>query len=175
VSNPRVFVPYTELQPATATYLADRIASGRHTEVTLVDVSESRWAYRNYLQARWDEGLDFINLEHDVVPHPGAIDELWECPQPWCFYGYVAGIDHVANGSAPLGCMKITAVLMAQFPDVWERMRGYVTDGLIWRWNDIWLFGTARKAGVLPHEHTPPVFNANPSILKLYRPDTPRE
>ena len=175
MSHPRLFVPYTDLQPATKCYLADRFASGRHTEVTLVDVSGDHWAYTDYLQARWDERADFINLEHDIVPHPGAIDTLWECPQPWCFHGYIAGMDHVANGSAPLGLMKITVWLMTQLPAVWKDMRAaYRLDPNAWMYNDIHLMKTARDYGLTPHEHTPPVFNANPSILEIYAPDTPR-
>ena len=82
-----VYVPYTELKESTQVYLS-HCKIWEDSEIFFVDVSNGPWAYIDYFQDRWDECSGFVNLEHDVVPWPGAVSALLCCSEPWCFYGY---------------------------------------------------------------------------------------
>ena len=88
----RVFVPCTDVQPGTRVALLGY-------EPEYVDVSADRHAYWRYFADRWAAGETFISCEHDVVPWPGALESLTECPEPWCAFGYSARDDF----GAPLG------------------------------------------------------------------------
>lgn len=44
------------------------------------------WRYGRSFAQFWNKGEPFIHLEHDIVPWPGAIQELIDCPEPWCVF-----------------------------------------------------------------------------------------
>lgn len=147
----RILVPFTEVQVAT------RIAL-RAYEVEYWDVED----YATYWQVRWDEGTDFINVEHDVVPYPGAIESLESCPEPWCAYGYHLNdlfADHVRTLFPYLGCVKITHELIALTKDCWSSW-----EDPDWLVCDKRLAEVARSHGLDVHQHFPPVTNANPLL-----------
>jgi hypothetical protein len=162
----QVYVPYTHLREATRLYLADQTVEPDGKEVHLIDVSHSSWGYTEHLAARWTIGQSWVNLEQDVVPWPGAIGALWRCREPWCFYSYLSHIDMVANGGAPFGLVRFSTGFMRQTADVWTQMRAYYEPDYaqVWRMNDIFLFDYCRQRGIVPHQHSPGVFNANPRI-----------
>jgi hypothetical protein len=45
-------------------------------------------AYGAMFASLWNAGDPFIVVEHDVVPWPGAIAKLAECPNGWCTHDY---------------------------------------------------------------------------------------
>lgn len=163
----KVYVPATEVQLATRLYMQNQLVE-KDVQYEIVDVYLDPWAYTGHLEECWHRGETFVNLEHDIVPWPGAITAITECTEPWCFYGYVPEIDCVKNGCAPLGLAKITSELIKLYPDVWKVMREYYTPldyEYVWQQNDIWLFDyiVNQKKGAPPHQHFPSVFNANPN------------
>lgn len=162
----KVYVPHTHLREATRLYLADETVEPEGKDVHFVDVTGSPWAYTDHLATRWMVAETWVNLEQDVVPWPGSIGALVACREPWCFYGYLSHIDMVANGGAPFGLAKFTTGFMRQTSDVWTQMRSYYEPDFaqVWRYNDIFLFDYCRKRGIVPHQHYPAVFNANPRI-----------
>jgi hypothetical protein len=159
-----VFVPYTQVQSATQAYLADNTVEPLGLDVQYADVSEHCWAHTDYFQARWDEGRPFVNMEHDIVPWPGAISEMWECDGQWCFYGYLPEVDCVKNGCAPFGLVKFTDKFISATPDVWREMRHeFAGNEFAWAMCDVWLYRYAEDRGIKPHQHLPSVFNPSSS------------
>jgi hypothetical protein len=135
----RVFVVYTDLLEETRRSLADA-----GTEWTGVDVSGDRFNYQHFMAARWKEREPFVVVEHDVVFHPSAIDELVECPRTWCAFPYVGGVD-----TCCMGLMKVGVPVMETWPNLWLRPM---------TWEMVaWHFTTATQA--LPHQHLPAIVN----------------
>lgn len=115
-------------------------------------------AYRDSLAALWAKGEQFINLEGDVAPWPGALTELWECPQPWCVFAYLI---HQAMNANGIGCVKFSADFIKQMSQVWTKYpRSEVYN---WRSLDAMLLHEAEP--MKPHVHTPPVLHLNMNHL----------
>ncbi len=145
-----VRVPYTEVQPAT------RIALQPYT----VQWHEIETDYAQYWRDQWTYGQPFINVEHDVVPWPGALEGLWSCIGAWCAYAYHHGEQHPTSGAGhpPAGCVKIGRGLIEATPSLWDDADGWLDmDGRLAR--------GARAAGIEVCQHFPPVVNANPVVL----------
>lgn len=169
-----VFVPYVKL------YLPTRIALIEH-EVTFISLTDGEWssdwdiwdvseprnyAYQSYWNDRWVMGHTFINVEQDVVPWAGALEELAECPEPWCAFNYHLKCHraHVPmtlpNGYPPTGCCKVSAEAISMTEGLWE-------DLVMWDHCDGHLADGLREAGLDVHPHYPGVVNANPALLQL--------
>lgn len=163
-----LYIPYTQLREATAVFLHQVRAYEPGYRVNCVDLSSGNgWGYLNHLQQCWEAGETFLNLEHDVVPWPGALDSLTGCDRPWCFFHYLPGIDEMANRTAVFGLVKFDASLIAALPEVWQDMRVvYAKRPQPWRYCDVFFFDYATERGFRPHQHYPPVVNANPVVLK---------
>ena len=171
----KVYVPYTEIQPATSECLEPY----EYTAVKMIEETD----YLSYFQQRWEEGESFLNIEHDTVFERGAIEELESCPEEWCAYctggndavwdqekGKVKvlpfRIKHFVDGVPPtLALMKIERSFIKKHPDVWD---GFLESDRKpkWVWLDSWLDGYTRSRGILCHQHYRKVVNANP----LYPP-----
>lgn len=151
-----VRVPFTEIQPAT------RVALHRYEPYEAAKIDGTH-TYLRYWKECWRRGQSFINVEHDVVPWPGALEELWECSALWCAFGYHVNdcfADHERSLFPYLGCVKITSELITQLPDAW-------TFESVPRWDELdgWFARHARVRGFDVHQHFPPVVNANPVLL----------
>lgn len=108
---PGIVVPWVGPNGLRAQTLDAAAASG--FEVKLVEMF-GQDDYHNLIADLWHDRETFIVIEQDIVPHPGAIKELVECPQPWCAFAY----DYPPFGQyAGMGCAKFGAALIAQFPD----------------------------------------------------------
>jgi hypothetical protein len=164
----RIYVPAIEVQALTRHLL--EMGGYEWLPVTV----DTAWGYSDYLQARWDERRDFINLEQDIVFWDGALETLWECPLEWCVYQYRRN-ELIHEHSTPfLGCAKITARLIEKLPDVWKRQRaemnGWKEVGMPpWSYCDSWLWTCAQDRDIRPHQHFPSVVNANPSYWAMRR------
>ena len=163
-----LYVPHTRVEEATQAYLLQEQSfpdtvwpnDQRYPRfsVEYVDVSGGPQDYTRHLQQCWEKGQTFINLEHDIVPWPGAIASLLECPQPWCAFGYLPYLDITTN--APnLGLAKFSDVFISATPQLWQRMPSRPAQ---WRYNDMWLWEYAKTHGLLPHQHWPSVLNLGP-------------
>lgn len=144
VAFPRVIVPYSSLHPVVKQVLDKYALDIRYVQM------EGLYAYHGLLKELWSKLEPFVIVEQDVLPWPGAIEELWQCSGDWCTYSYRMhggiGIAHA------LGCAKLSARLMASLPNVWDEQ-------IAWNTLDQVLFFAARNAGIEPHMHRPPVIH----------------
>lgn len=107
-------------------------------------------AYAGILAALWQDGQEFINLEHDVAPWPGALTDLWSCPNPFCYYRYPSWPQ--GRLTVGIGCMKFGQAVLDKIPHSWEDW------GNIPWWDlDGALVSDILEAGFERHEHSPPV------------------
>lgn len=153
-----VYVPHIRLNEATRVFLACSQAMGH--DIRLVDVADDDHAYLNHLRSCWERQETFINIEHDVVPWPGALESLECCPQMWCSFAYDAAAADFAR--APLGLAKFTSEFIDAIPDVWE-------SDISWQDLDAHLWRYATQRGHQAHQHRPSVLNANKDILIYLR------
>lgn len=70
-------------------------------------------SYARFIEADWRLDRDLVIVEGDVLPPPGAIAALLNCPQPWCMHRLWLA-DHYAD--ITLGLCKFSAGLKARFP-----------------------------------------------------------
>src|ERR1700752_1918127 len=108
----RIFCPFTDVHNATLTALSKYF----WTELLFVDCSQE-WAFPNYFRQRWNEGETFINIEHDVVPWLGAVEELWDCPHDWCYFDYHSMPGKCECEPPPIGLVKFSETFIQQVPD----------------------------------------------------------
>ena len=126
--------------------------------VTFVDCSGSEWAYLDYIQTRWVEGERFVNCEHDVVPWPGAIEQIWECPNDWCYFSYTDWFGPVP----PFGLVKFSAKFIELTRDMWVDRRANL--GSTWwpKWFNLdtytWAYARQQRR-IAAHQHFPSVVN----------------
>jgi hypothetical protein len=140
----QVVVPYTKLHPVT-----EYVLNSYKLPVWFVPVDGDD-GYRRLMLNLWRERKSVIIVEHDIVPWPGAIEELWNCSCHWGAYSYqIDGGIGIYHG---LGCTKITTHLMDAVPTIWERPEP-------WHLLDQILFFEARNCGLEPHHHRPPVIH----------------
>jgi hypothetical protein len=153
----KIFVPYTELQPAT--YIA---LIGYDYELIKL---KGLYGYAKYFRDRWNDGQGFINIEHDCVPWPGAIEAIRDCPEPWCSYDYSLPCHrnrdmHHETTFVPLGCAKINADMITRTKTAWDKLKKWdILDGYITR--------LAQTAGFNVHQHFPGIVNANKALLNM--------
>ena len=140
-SETDVVVPYTDLAPAVRAALeADGL------RVRYADVSADDRAYWRLLYGIWAAGRTVAIVEHDVVPPPGGVRGLLDCPRDWCSIPYdMGGIEGTA-----LGCVKIGAAVMARTPNAVSRI---LPEHQGWLSLDSMVLGTLRRNGEPEHVH----------------------
>ena len=138
----KVVVPYTNLHPVTK-----MVTEWYKPEYVHLEDDD---AYRRLLKQLWEERESVVIVEHDVVPWPYAIEELFRCSCWWGAYSYQlhggVGIHH------GFGCTKFGLKLMEAVPFIWDEP-GH------WNSLDQRLYFCARKLGIEPHPHRPPVIH----------------
>jgi hypothetical protein len=121
--------------------------------IAFIPKTDDPLAYAEALRAAWRRGEPFINVEHDIVAPPSALQSLAACPEPWCAYRYDVGQSYEWG----LGCMKFGAPLLP------------LLDCLIpthWRYFDQRIYAALRAWGYrAPHIHEPPVYHDKQSAL----------
>ncbi len=100
--------------PATLALLAEEI----NAETVLVKTDQD---YGRAFTAAWRNG-GFINVEHDVVPWPGAIRSLETCPHDFCGFGYP--MRNRGNLTYSLGCTKFSERMTVAHPGLPDRWDG---------------------------------------------------
>jgi hypothetical protein len=140
----KVVVPYTSLHLVT-----EMVTAWYKPEyVKLTDDD----AYRRLLKRLWEERETVVIVEHDIVPWPYAIDELFRCCCWWGAYSYhLHGGIGVHHG---FGCTKLGSKLMEALPDIWDEP-GH------WNSLDQRLYFAAREVGIEPHPHRPAVIHVS--------------
>lgn len=111
----------------------------------------SRFDYGMLFTEYWIKRQGFIIVEHDVIPWPGAIDELQECPNDWCAFRYpMFDIKKEGLCNKGLGCTKFSRRLTHEpFDTIWGETPWQELDG--------WVSTYIEKLGYEIHIHTPPV------------------
>ncbi len=148
--NVPVLVCYAELRQETREALETDGYRPRY-----VDVSASQFAYHEALSAEWRQGRGFINVEHDIVPWPGALRELWDCSEPWCVFTYRVNAEY----DGYLGCVRFSDALVRNEPDAMDAA-GRLTYGpppRYWGWVDNRLGQVLTDRGYRKHRHWPAV------------------
>ncbi len=116
-------------------------------------------SYHCLLSGLWSAHETFTVVEHDIVVHPGGIQELENCSEPWCTYPYYCSVGWIEDG---LGCTKFGAELLSRypaalqepFPTCCSHTRYYC--GL-----DRLIAHKLNELGLKPHVHMPGVVNLN--------------
>ena len=138
-------------------------------EFELVIATEA-YTYGETMHRYWEMGDSFINVEHDIVPYPGALQAVDVCPEPWCGYDYpigYGGLQGPGRGSA-LGVVKFSRELIEANP-LLSRPWRYVP----WNQLDAAIFTSlkgkvperyvnARWTDIIWHEHKPAVAHLSP-------------
>lgn len=144
-----VVVPYIHdmLHPDTSTAVGD--------SAIFVQLGPTNDGYYWLLDTLWEEDETFVVVEHDVVPHAGALEELLACPSDWCAFPYDCGGLEMTG----LGCTKFSAALTGRQPDVLSRI---VPDQRGWNGLDAVVLGELRRRGEREHVHSPAVGHNHP-------------
>lgn len=156
----RVIVPYIEIHP-----LVKLVLDKEGAEYIKMQDKESYW---KLLCDIWARGEDVVIVEHDIIPWPGAIDELLGCPAEWCTFTYEMkqgfGVHHA------FGCAKLGSGLMSELPSVWQDVHT-----TYWRTLDSQLCEYAQRNRIIPHPHRPAVTHLHGMDLyeELYEENMP--
>lgn len=149
----RVVVPYTNTEQDRVNSLIAPVIrrEGIDCEFIKLPTSDDS-AYWKLFCEIWEQRDPVVINEHDVLPWPGAIQALFDCPYHWCSYTYeMKGGYGIHHG---LGCTKFTPEFMDKFPDVWINV-----DTTMWNTLDAQLSQMARAEQFYPHPHNPPVIH----------------
>lgn len=154
----RVIVAYATLYPETKAALE---ADGYSPEY--VDVGRSESAYHDLLASVWRTGRGFVNVEQDIVPWPGALARLIECPELWCGFAYSLSTGY----NSTLGCARFQEALVHGHPTVFQEMDQLPLHGEAprkWSRVDIRLKEILEdRHGLKMHIHWPAVGHLNPA------------
>lgn len=152
----KVVCPFTRISPETRAALD---ASGY--EWSAEDVSYCNATYTLLLTCLWRNGEAFAVVEHDIVPHPGALAELEACPEPWCVFPYA----YQHGTHAGLGCARFSASLLAAVPDAVTQTLAEATQAHPsghWCQLDDRLSRVLQRRGYTRHVHSPEVGHLSP-------------
>lgn len=111
-----------------------------------VNVASSFVAYSELVRDLWAEGEPFIIVEHDILPWPGALEELWECDCAWGAFSYLVCNQYRTY----IGCMKFDP----------SRLGPVTVPITPWYQLDRRLIREVLRAGTY-HPHGPPVIHLN--------------
>jgi hypothetical protein len=103
--------------------------------------------YGLYFTTLWASGLPFVIVEHDIIPWPGSVQALIDCPEPWCTHRYPL---HRGNVALSFGIGKYVPTGPA--PEEWAETPWQQLDGAVVPVLNR-LFGRS-------HVHEPPVAHA---------------
>lgn len=127
-------------------------------------VGDSPFAYFDILRDLWHKGEDFILIEHDIIPWPGALVTFDACEDMWCAFGYLYPPDgYIVTAH---GCVRFRAEMMQRIPDLFEIVEA--NDGRFFKvkdtdtrhWKDLDGCISPVLTGILdrfPHQHVPAV------------------
>jgi len=116
---------------------------------------EHEYSYSDMFTRLWKEKEDFVSLEHDIVPWPGAIEEIWDCQfNLWCSYEYP-----LAPGTLrpALGCIRVNSILMKNYPSFYK-----LWDNKPWNNLDGSVCPALEAVAGKTHIHTPPFAHVKP-------------
>jgi len=115
-------------------------------------VAMSGARYPSLLLELFKAGDDFCIIEQDIESRSGTLDELRDCPEPWCFNAYALAMpfEETFIPYAPLGHTRFRAGL-------WDKVRALADDP---QWLETWVSRDAYlgwhllSQGMKPHRHS---------------------
>ena len=81
--------------------------------ITMLTSSHDPFAYASVLRKLWRHGGDFVLVEQDVVPPPGALERLFTCRHSWCSHPHWVGTHHTTTTT---GLVRWSSLLRAAYP-----------------------------------------------------------
>jgi hypothetical protein len=95
---------------------------------------DGRTAYAELFSKLWSQARPFIIVEHDILPWPGALRELTECPEPWCGFTYRLGRPARQTYPSLIGCTKFEPLRLGSCPISknlhWKQLDGQIGEVL---------------------------------------------
>jgi hypothetical protein len=158
--KPNVVVPYANADSDPLIHKAMRLnlrMQGLEPRFERMDGAlDGEYAYDRLFRSLWAEGEPFIVVEHDVLPWPGALQQLWQCDCAWgAFQYFIFGELRVQ-----LGCAKFDPSRLGDCPldelVPWQRLDWAVMTALVER-------------GHSGHLHTPAVTHLNYGHQRMTR------
>ena len=160
----RVVVPYySEDSPEFIACKLNLISQG--IDARYVNVSGDVYNYDKLFRELWNAGKTFIIVESDIIPWPGALQQLWECECIWGAYSYfVFGQLRVQFGCTKFNPKELGELPLSETAIHWSRLDWEVISTLSKRWH----------AG---HLHNPAVSHLNYAHrvigkVKCWHPET---
>ena len=161
--QPNIVVPYSNATLDSAVHKAVRLnfqVQGLRPRYERMDGTlDSDFAYDRFFRSIWAEGESFIIVEHDILPWPGATQQLWGCPEPWC------GFPYMVKGSlnAYLGCVKFDPSRLGECP--------LPDEALLWSKLDMQIITRLSERGFHGHLHEPAVVHLNYGHQRITSPE----
>ena len=140
---PLVVVPYVPRFLRAETVAA---VPGAH----YVDVSGDHQAYWRLLRDLWDGGETVVIVEHDIVPAPGMVLGLFDCPSQWCAHEYRMD-DIIATA---FGLVKFGSDMLLGTSNL---ISGILDQHRVWSGLDSMVIAELHRRGYSEHVHQPPV------------------
>lgn len=115
----------------------------------LNDTLDSLYSYDRLFRKLWADGEPFIIVEHDILPWPGALQQMWLCDKPWCGFEYIC----FGELRVQLGCVKFDPSRLGPVPLPEELT--------VWQLLDWKIITTLASRGETGHLHEPAVSHLN--------------
>lgn len=121
--HPSVIVPYAESDGTTSVLDAVKLNLANQGIRPQLFKLDQTYSYDQLFRRLWSQQKPFILVEHDIVPWPGALKELWTCPEPWCGFPYFV----FGELRSYLGCTKFDPSRLGDCPlpddlESWQTM-----------------------------------------------------
>ncbi len=110
--HPNVVIPYAESHGTTSVIDAVKLNLAMQAITPRLVKLESVYSYDMLFRELWAKGDPFILVEHDIIPWPGALAQLWTCPEPWCGFPY----SNFGTFRSYLGCTKFEPSRLGDCP-----------------------------------------------------------
>lgn len=154
-----ILIPYTRYSRVQAQHFAME-----GYEPIYRYVGNSPFAYFEVFEEFWNRGKDFVLVEHDIIPWPGALSTFDACDDIWCAFGYLYPPDGYLVTAH--GCVRFRSDMMRSIPDLFDIVRA--NDGQFFKvketdtrdWKDLDGCISPILTGMLDrfqHQHIPPI------------------
>lgn len=159
--QPNVVVPYANATSDPIIHKAMRLnlqMQGIEPRFEQMDGAlDGDFAYDRLFRSLWAAGEPFVIVEHDILPWPGAIAQLWDCDCAWGAYKYLI----FGELRTQLGCVKFDPTRLGDCP---------LDDLVTWQHLDWAVISTLVKRGYSGHLHEPAVTHLNYGHQRMTRP-----
>lgn len=107
--RPNIIVPYAKKDAILDAVKLNLGVQGLRPRMVKV---ERDFSYDLLFRELWRKGDPFILVEQDVIPWPGAVQQLWTSDEPWCGFPYYI----FGELRSYLGCTKFEPERLGECP-----------------------------------------------------------